>query len=229
MRGRSIIAFLLVAGAAVADQPESPAGIDPQPSAARAEGRGAVPESTRDLAMLDRRLTVLENKSPPAWYVPFVLTLLSTGFGIAVGSLITARYTHRAEARADRLRREDAAISVASEWIKMFPSLQHVYKCLDSPDLLREAKNLNAVLDYGNWLETTAQRLGHQLIDRDLLKKMGLIDRMSVFVGKYDHAAGILASAQPALDIRLYSGAWTALGEQVSKEKGGEICHHKTV
>lgn len=116
---------------------------------------------------------MLENKSPPAWYVPFVLTLLSTGFGIAVGSLITALYTHRAEARADRLRREDAAISVASEWIKMFPSLQHVYKCLETPDLLREPQNLNAVLDYGNWLETTAQRLGHELIDRNLMKKMG--------------------------------------------------------
>lgn len=218
MRGRFIIAFLLVAGAALANQPASPTG--PQPPAARPEENGAIAEWTRDLATLDRRLTVLENKSPPAWYVPFLLTLLSTGFGIAVGSLITARYTDRAEARADRLRREDAAVSVASEWIKMFPSLQHVYKCLDSPDLLRDAKNLNAVLDYGNWLETTAQRLGHQLIDRDLMKKMGLIDRMSVFLDKYDHAAGILANAQPALDIGSYSGAWTALGEQVSKEKG---------
>ena len=221
MRARFIIAFLLVAGAAVANQPESPTGIDPQPPAARPEENGAVPEWASDMATLDRRLTVLENKSPPAWYVPFVLTLLSTGFGIAVGSLITARYTHRAEARADRLRREDAAVSVASEWIKMFPSLQHVYKCLETPDLLKEPKNLNAVLDYGNWLETTAQRLGHELIDRNLMKKMGLIDRMSVFLDKYDHAAVILASAQPALDIRSYSGAWTALGEQVSKEKGG--------
>ncbi len=120
-------------------------------------------------------------------------------FGIAVGSLITARYTNRAEARADRLRREDAAISVASEWIKMFPSLQHVYKCLGSPDLLREAKNLNAVLDPGNWLEITAQRLQQDLIDRDLLKKMGLIDRMSVFLDKYDHAAGNWQTRNPRL------------------------------
>jgi hypothetical protein len=32
-----------------------------------------------------------------------------------------------------------------------------------------------------------------------------------------------LANAQPALDIGSYSGAWTALGEQVLKEKGRDI------
>lgn len=213
MRAFLIIGFLLFTSAALAQDaaPPSPDGLGA--SAAPKTTLTDVPPDDR-LKTLDRRITVLENKSPPAWYMP----VLTTVFGIVLGTIFSIGFTMRAESRDAKIRRTNSAIDVAAEWIKMFPKMSHVNYCLENPNELREKENRLAVAECGNWMEITAQRVTHSLVDRDLLAKIGIIELMRTFWRKYEAAAVFLEKAEPALDIRKTANAWSALAEQATKK-----------
>lgn len=213
----ALVMFSATAAFAQGTAPPSP----PNPGVSAPPGTTAVTGCVETVETLARRVAVLEKKGPPPWFVP----LLSTLFGAALGLVITLTVTRKADSRADQLRRTDSAIGVMSEWIKMSPDVQYVNRYLEAPGELREKRNLNAVLEYGNWLEVTAARLAHDLVDRGLLEKVGLLERMRSFLNSCEAAAATLEQSKFEVDLRKYLSAWTSLTSEVGK--WNEVQHGK--